>query len=146
MTSDGYLPVGLLRSFYWLDDGIQNYLRSRGWPTLPRTQSMIMMNVISGVDRPADIARNLGITRQAVHLTLTQMADQNLLTLEEIPGDKRSKRVVLTKWVEPLRREARTAVELLSERLTDRLGVDAVATLNQILKADWGPPITFEDE
>lgn len=107
---------------------------------------MIMMNVISGVDRPADIARNLGITRQAVHLTLTQMADQNLLTLEEIPGDKRSKRVVLTKWVEPLRREARTAVELLSERLTDRLGVDAVATLNQILKADWGPPITFEDE
>lgn len=146
MASDGYLPVGLLKAFYWIDDGLQNYLKSLGWFTLTRTQSMIMMNVISGVDRPAEIARNLGISRQAVHLTLGQMADQRMLRLEAVEGDKRAKRVVLNADVEPMRRDARRAVDVMTAELERRFGKANIRTLIDVTHADWGPAPTFPNQ
>lgn len=138
------LIVGLLKAFYWMDDGMQNYLRSLGWLTLSRTQSMIMMNVIAGNHRGIEIARNLGLSRQAVYLTLNDMVKQGVIALEDDPDDGRSKRVILTKDVEPMRRDARKAIEIMSGELGRRFGADALETLVRVFAADWGSPMNFD--
>lgn len=137
--------TGLLKAFFWMDDGLQNYLKSLGWPTLTRTQSMVMMNVISGSDKPSQIARNLGISRQAIHLTITQMIDAGLLRLEQDSADRRSKKVVLTPEVEPMRRDARQATEVLIKILGGRFGSNDMSTLINVFCEDWGNAPTFQD-
>ena len=72
-----YLMRGLLRAYYWMDESLQNGLSDAGMGTRTRTQTMILINVSNGVTRAAELARILGISRQAVqqpvsytHLTL----------------------------------------------------------------------------
>ena len=86
-----YLIVSLLQGFYWFDSGLQSFLRSRGWPTLTHSQSMVMMNIVTGATRPVEIARNLGISRQAVHVTLAQIAELGMIRLQDDPTDRRTK-------------------------------------------------------
>ena len=138
------LITGMLHALFWLDDGLQNFLKSLGWPTLSRTQSMIMMNVISGTNKASVIARNLGISRQAIHLTLTQMIEQGILKMEEDPNDRRSKIIVLTDAVEPMRQDARRATTALEKILAERFSKEEVAVLKKVVGADWGGPIIFE--
>lgn len=140
-----YMVVDMLRAFYWFDDGMQNYLRSRGWPSVSRTQSMILINVISGTNRSAEIARNLGVTRQAIHITISQMIDAGLVKLESDPTDGRSKCVVLSETLEPMRRDAREAVDLLTKELHRRLGARTAQALARAFEQDWGPTLTFDE-
>ena len=141
-----YLIVSLLQGFYWYDSGVQSYLRSRGWPTLTHSQSMVMMNITIGATRPVEIARNLGISRQAVHVTLAQIAELGMIRFADDPSDKRTKIVMLTEIGEPMRRDAQTAVTLMTKRLAERIGQPQLAGLIAACGVDWGDPIDFEAE
>lgn len=134
------LILQLLQAFCWFDEGLQNHLRARGWPEVTRAQSMVMANVVMGVCRPSDIARQLGISRQAVHVTINQMCAKGILALRDDPADGRSKIVVIARIGEPMRRDARQAVQRLSEELCRRIGAAEVRNLSAALSKDWGEP------
>jgi hypothetical protein len=80
-----HLLLSLLQGFYWFDEGLQNYLQARGWPAVTRPQSMVMANVVLGVRRPSDIARNMGVSRQAIHATINQMIGLGMVALVDDP-------------------------------------------------------------
>lgn len=141
-----YLIVSLLQGFYWFDAGLQSYLRSRGWPTLTHSQSMVMLHIATGTTRPADIARSIGVSRQAVHVTLMQMEKLGMIQFRNDPSDRRSKIVVLTEMGEPMRRDAQHSVQLMTRRLADRIGAAPVAALLTAFGMDWGEPVDFETE
>lgn len=141
-----YLIVSLLQGFYWFDSGLQSYLRARNLPTLTHSQSMVMINLTTGTTRPADVARNLGISRQAVHVTLLQMQKLGMVDFRNDPTDKRSKIVVLTERGEPMRRHAQAAVTAMTERLAKRIGTTQVANLLAAFSTDWGDEVDFETE
>lgn len=141
-----YLIVSLLQGFYWFDSGLQSFLRSRGWPTLTHSQSMVMMNIATGTTRPVEIARNLGISRQAVHITLSQIAELGMIRFTDDPTDRRTKIVVLTEIGEPMRRDAQEAVTIMTKRLAERIGQPQLAGLIGACMQDWGTPIDFEAE
>lgn len=146
MPANDYIIMSILQGFYWFDDGLQNYLASRGWKPISRSQSTVMMNVIAGANRAADIARNLGLTRQAVHVTINQMIEAGLVELEDDPTDRRMKRIVLTREVEPMRRDARRAIDLLVNELAGRIGEQDVRNLYRAFSKDWGPTVEFARE
>ncbi|MFM5953211.1 MAG: MarR family winged helix-turn-helix transcriptional regulator [Novosphingobium sp.] len=141
-----YLLVSLLQGFYWFDSGLQSYLRARGWPSLTHSQSMVMMNIATGLTRPVEIARSLGISRQAVHVTLSQIAELGMIRFTDDPTDKRTKIVVLTEVGEPMRRDAQAAVRIMTKRLAERIGQPQLAGIIAACGLDWGDPIDFENE
>jgi len=141
-----YLIVSLLQGFYWFDSGLQSYLRARGWPTLTHSQSMVMMNIVTGATRPVEIARNLGISRQAVHVTLAQIAELGMIRLQDDPTDRRTKIAVLTEIGEPMRRDAQMAVTIMTRKLVERIGQPGLAGLIAACGADWGEPVDFEKD
>lgn len=142
MKNTEYLIVPLLQGFYWFDEGLQGYLRSRGWSEITRSQSMIMVSVITGTRNPSDIARALGISRQAVHATIEQMVKMDILELVDDPADGRAKMVKLSKSGEMRRKDARRAVALLARELAARIGKQNVDNLMKAFAADWGEPLT----
>jgi DNA-binding MarR family transcriptional regulator len=142
MESADYLIIPMLQGFIWFDEGLQNYLRLQGWPSVTRPQSMVMATVILGVTRPSDIARHLGVSRQAVHTTINGMVEIGLVELADDPVDGRSKIVVISEQGAKMREHAKQAVRLMSAELTRRIGADRLAGLHAALAADWGEPMT----
>lgn len=145
-SDPSHLIVTLLQGFYWLDEGLQSYVRARGWPVITRPQSMIMASIEMGVRQPAAIARQLGISRQAIHATLKSMMDLGIVELVPHRDGKRGKVIVLTQDGERMREDARAAMKLMTDVLKDRLGAANLGRAADIMARDWGPPLNFDDE
>jgi DNA-binding MarR family transcriptional regulator len=142
MENAAYLIVPMLQGFIWFDEGLQNYLRQKGWPAVTRPQSMVMVTVVLGVTRPSEIARILGISRQAVHTTINGMVEIGLLELADDPDDRRSKIVVISEQGTKMREHARQATTLMSQELARRIGEPKLEALREALAADWGPAMS----
>jgi len=139
MEKTDYLILPLLQAFCWFDDGLQAHLESRGWQHITRPQSMVMINVLSGQNKPSTIARNLGISRQAAHVTITQLEKLDMVRMIEDPEDGRSKIVVVSEKGKAMRSDADAAVQRLTDELRSRIGNGTVNNLFRAFRADWGP-------
>jgi DNA-binding MarR family transcriptional regulator len=138
-----HVLLSLLRGFYWFDEGLQNYLQARGWPVVTRPQSMVMANLVLGVRRPSDIARAMGVSRQAIHATINQMVASGIVELVDDPSSRRVKIVAPTRMGEAMRRDAQASMVLMGEELGRRLGQTEFLKAAHLLNQDWGPPMTF---
>jgi len=138
-----HLLLSLLQGFYWFDEGLQNYLQARGWPVVTRPQSMVMANLVLGVRRPSDIARNMGVSRQAIHATINQMIALDIVALVDDPTNRRVKIVAPTKTGETMRIDAQRSMVIMAEELDHRLGKAPLLKAAHLLAQDWGPPLTF---
>lgn len=132
------LILPLLQGFFWFDDGLQAHLQARGWTEVTRPQSMVMTNVVIGVQKPSDIARNLGVSRQSVHATINQMVEKGMLELVDDPEDGRAKIVVLSEVGLQMRTDANRAMEGMVNVLRQRIGARNVDALVRAFSADWG--------
>jgi len=143
MENASTLIVPLLQGFIWFDEGLQSYLRARGWSKVTRPQSMVMVNVVSGVTKPADIARRMGVSRQAIHSTIRQMVAMDLLELRDDPDDQRSKIVAISRSGQRRRNDARRAANLLIKELSRRIGARNVRNIVAAFSREWGDPVGF---
>ena len=141
-----HLLLSLLQGFYWFDEGLQNYLQARGWPAVTRPQSMVMANIVLGVRRPSDIARRLGVSRQAIHATINQMIALDIVELVDDPTNGRVQIVAPTKIGETMRVDAQRAMVVMADELGRRLGRPALLKAARLLAEDWGPPMTFRPD
>ena len=132
------LILPLLQGFFWFDDGLQAYLQARGWSEVTRPESMVMTNVVIGVHKPSDIARNLGVSRQSVHATIAQMVGKGILELVDDPADGRAKLVVLSEVGQRMREDANEAMAQMVGVLRRRIGSKAVDHLMAAFAAEWG--------
>ena len=139
--SHRFLMRGLLHSFYWCDEGLQNCLRAAGLQGISRTKSMIMVNIADGVTRASDLARVMGISRQATHQTLVEMERDGLVTLVPDPRDGRAKIVNFSRHGATVGKAAFDAMARVEAELRRRLGPAAVLALKDIVFSDWGPVV-----
>lgn len=135
------LIIALFQRFCWLDEGLQARLHDHGWPDVNRPQSMVMTNIVSGIVRPSDIARNLGVSRQAIHSTINQMVGLGIVQLEVDPADRRHMVVSLTDLGAQMRKDAQRSMDALTAQIAGRLGQDKFDALLAALEADWGDNI-----
>lgn len=132
------LIIALFQRFCWLDEGLQARLHDRGWPDISRPQSMIMTNIVSNITRPSDIARNLGLSRQAIHNTINQMVKMDIVRLTPDPVDRRHMILSLTEAGVRMRHDAQQAMDALTDQIAEKLGTEQLSALMQMLEADWG--------
>lgn len=138
------LIIALFQRFCWMDEGLQARLHDRGWPNVSRSQSMVMTNIVSGIVRPSDIARNLGISRQAIHSTINQMEKLGILRFEVDTKDRRHVTLSLTEKGKLMRRDAQLAMDSLTSQIADVIGQDKFDALLASLEADWGENIDHD--
>jgi DNA-binding MarR family transcriptional regulator len=143
MNAAESMIVPLLQAFCWFDDGLQSYLQARGWEHVTRPQSMVMANVVVGVHKPSDIARNLGISRQAVHTTINQMVALGMLELRDDIDDRRAVIVAVSEKGRAMGRDADAAVLAMTAELRRRLGSRNVDNLIKAFSVEWGDPPTL---
>ena len=129
---------GLVHAAYWLDDGLQAYMETHAGVSLPRAQSMAMVYLTEGVDRPSDLAATLAVSKQAAQQVLKALAGKGIIEMQPDPDNGRQKRVVLTGYGRELQAVARRGLYSLETELTRRIGAKSVMALRRALDADWG--------
>jgi len=141
---DGFLMMDLMRAFYWFDEGLQAALKARGWKSMSRSQSITLANIALGIRRPAKLARNLGISRQAVSNMLQDMAEQGLITIEADPSDRRASIINFSETSSRLRADALEILGKLEATVSDRVGQESLKMLRESLGKDWGEAPSFD--
>jgi DNA-binding MarR family transcriptional regulator len=141
-------PMGqlLLRAFGWFDEALLARLAEEGWPALTRTQSLLMSQVHPDGIRSAELARRVGVTRQAVSQTVTELEAHGLLERREDPTNASAQLVSLTPRGSKSVATALAIFDELEGELARRIGTVQVRHLRQALSRNWGtPPGTRQD-
>ena len=143
MQSTKYLITPLLEGFEWFDNGLQRSLQAAGWAPVTRAESMVILHVLVGRQRPTDIARSLRLSRQAVHATVGSLVDAGFFALEPDRTDRRMKIVVLTELGWRMFNDANSIVEQLGAELEKRIGRRNMRALRKAFEVEWGEPPTL---
>lgn len=128
----------LLRAYRWFDVGLVEALNAAGWPHIRRPHSLVFGHLDLDGTRPAEIARRIGITRQAVNQTLRELEGMGLVRQIPDPSDRRATLVVATRRGRESTVAALRAFADLERDLARRIGLRRVADLRRTLETDWG--------
>lgn len=135
-----YVMMNLLAGLYWFDEALQNTFEEQGFVPAPRSQSMVLVNLAMGENRPSRLARNLGVTRQAMSQLLAQMEERGLIEILPHPTDRRARVVTYSPASKAIRDSALVSLAALEEELGRRIGRGRLTALREALAMDWGPP------
>lgn len=135
-------PMGqlLLRAFGWFDEALLARLAEDGWPELTRSQSLLMSQVPAEGIRSAELARRVGVTRQAVSQTLAELEAHGLLERRADPTNASAQLVSLTRRGRASVDAALAIFAELEDELARRIGVTAAQNLRRALSREWGDP------
>jgi DNA-binding MarR family transcriptional regulator len=135
------LMRGLLRAYYWMDESMQNGLLQAGLQPRTRTQTMILVNVSNGITRAAELARILGVSRQAIQQQINELEGDELVTQIPDPEDRRANRIMFSEKGAQFMNVALASLRQAEQVLAIRIGYEGVRALRNSLSADWGPVI-----
>ena len=103
-----------------------------------------MFLVGAGIDRPSEIARQLRLSRQAIHKATRVLVERKLIALEDDPRDGRGVVIVFSAEGAAQRRDAEEIVLQLERELEARIGKRLIEACASTLGRDWGDPPIFE--
>jgi DNA-binding MarR family transcriptional regulator len=140
MSEQTNLARLLLDRFRWFDRALLSSLREQLGVELTSAQSLLFASLPIEGARQADLARRLGVSRQAVNELVRGLEQQGLVEVVLDPQSGRSKLVRPT----PRGRESiEVALQTfagMEDELRSRIGDRSVDQLRRALAAEWGDP------
>ncbi len=140
-NTDRHIIAGLIKGLDWFDNSLQSLFAARGYKAVHRTHSMMVVLIASGINRPADIARELGVSRQNIHYMARQLIENGFLRQLSDTNDARGAVYAFTEESQEHRDFAMAALANLEDILMRRIGTEHVLNLRHVLSLDWGPEV-----
>ncbi len=85
----------------------------------------------------AELARRLGVSRQAVHKTVNDLQNRGILQVEEDPERGNATKVAYTALGREVNREGAKIIQQIETRLEKQLGAKQVQQLKLLLQQKW---------
>jgi DNA-binding MarR family transcriptional regulator len=142
MTEETNLARLLLDRFRWFDERLLGRLNDDLGLDLTSAQSLLFADLPIKGARQSDLARRLGVSRQAINELVRGLERQRLVEVVADPDDGRSKLVRPTNRGRQSIQMALSTFDDLEEELRARIGTKTVDQLRRALAADWDDPGT----
>ena len=123
----------LLNAYYHLDNALQKSLEKKGWQQFTHAQSMIFLNMAEGRVRTVDIAKHMGLSKQAVNRTVNELVELGLIKLLPDPKDKRAKQLTLSSKGAIVTQDATNSLAKLESDISKNLGAREHLLLKKLL-------------
>ena len=131
----------LMHGQQWVAASLLRLMAARGHDRLTAAHLSFLNNLDCGATHAAEVARRMGVSRQAVYRTTRELQRLGVLVLEPDPGRKSQKVVRMTEHGARVALDARECLDRLEVELRERLGARDLELLGEILRRDWGPPL-----
>ena len=125
----------------WIYQSVLNILHSRGYDALTLSHLSFLASLDCGQTQASKVAERLGISRQAVYRTTTDLQKQGFLILETNPEQRNQKRISMTNMGMELAVDARKALGIAETEFANRVGLNSIEELRDRLDADLGLPL-----
>lgn len=134
-------PLGqvLLNANQWISSGMIHLMHERGHTELGPAHLTFFSHLNCGVTQASDVARRMGISRQAVYKITKELQEMDILSLEADPDDGRQKIISMTERGERVALDSRACLEVIEGRLAEKIGQENFDTLFSVLSSEWGP-------
>ncbi|NOT65637.1 MAG: winged helix-turn-helix transcriptional regulator [Methylotenera sp.] len=146
MENNKHIPIGrlLLDAFKWFDESLLASLKVQGWPNISHSQSTVMAYLPNDGIRISELARRLGISRQAAQKSVRELEAVNLVKTEIDSSNLSAKIVLLTPQGKAIVAAALATFAEIESKLSERIGQDTMLNLRLGLTKDWGTPIKIK--
>lgn len=142
--ADENIFAGLMNAVNWFDEAFQNSLEAAGYVRTTRVESFVIVNIAAGRQRPADIARNLGVSRQAISQILKAFAERGWIETKPDPNHGKAQIVTFTPAFSKRAELCADIIAGIVRELERRIGTAAVDALKLSMIAEWGSPPRIE--
>ena len=139
-ASEEHFFANLLNSMYWFDDAFQVNLESMGLERTSRVESFVLLNISAGEQRAIEIAKNIGVTRQAISQILKDFEERGWIAVTADPTDGRARIVNFSESFAERGEMCSQIIRGIVRELEDRIGKSMVDTLRVALASEWGDP------
>jgi len=130
----------LLDRYRWFDQALLAALGDRLSVNLTSAQSLLFAELPLKGTRQSDLARSLGVSRQAINELVSALERLGLVEVVPDPESGRSKLIRPTERGRDSIRVAREVFTELETELRHRIGDGTVDQLRRGLDAEWGTP------
>ncbi len=134
------LMINLLQAYYWFDEAFQSAMQAAGSVPVTRSQSLVLTSIAAGEHRASRLARNLGVSRQAINQVLKSMQELGIVSARPDPDDSRALLVDFSADARPFREIGIRSLKRIEKELGQRIGAENLESLRHALAADWGDP------
>lgn len=135
-----YLISLLTKRVNWFHEAFQQALETNDGPSLTRAESFVIANMAAGETKASNIARNLGVSRQAVSQLLAELSERGIVVVTEDPADRRSRIARLHPDLENEGDVCARIFKALEAELEGRIGPRRMKGLYEALEGAWGEP------
>lgn len=139
------LLIALTKRMEWFRDGLQQSLEPNGIAPFTPAQLLVISKIASGEYRAINIARHLGVSRQAVSQILAELERRKVITVEKDAEDGRSRIVKFCDQFEDNGNQCAWILAALETELGRRIGTRRLVALRDALDAEWGEPPVIAD-
>src|SRR3546814_4648030 len=128
----------------WFDEACHDSCRASDYARTTRVESFDIVSIAAGRQRPADIARNLGVSRQAISQILKAFAQRGWI--ETLPDPNHGKAQIVT-FSAAFSERAELCGHIINgivHELEQRIGIASVNALKLSMTADRSEEHTSE--
>lgn len=137
-TSEPFLIELLIRSYSWFVQELNTTLEASGGTKLTRAQIITLFYLQDGKDHVQTLGTRMGLSRQAVSLTVRELEKEGILTMVKDPAKKSAKLITMTKKGRVAVDRAFKLLRQLEARIAKKLGQKKLTEVKRFLQADWG--------
>lgn len=135
------LGLLLLAGQQWVVTSLLQLMSARGHGDLTAAHMMFLSNLDCGDTYASEVARRMGVSRQAVYRSTRELQRLKILKLETDAARKTQKIIRMTKHGQQVVLDARCCLDAIEAALGERIGARDFGALASILGKDWGPPL-----
>lgn len=135
------LGLLLLGGHQWVMTSLLRLMAERGHAELTAAHLMFLSNLDCGVTYASEVARRMGVTRQAVYRSTRELQRAKILKLETDVDRKTQKIIRMTQHGQKVVLDARSCLEAIEVALGERIGMRDLDRLTSILGKNWGRPL-----
>ncbi len=128
----------LLAGNDWLAAEILKGVQRSPYSSLTPAQSRLLAIMAGQSTSISDLARRLGLSRQAVHKTVSELERHGILQVQTDPERANAKLVSYTALGKDLNREGARVIDEIESKLAKRIGKQGVDQLKQLLANTLG--------
>lgn len=134
------LPLGqtLIQAHQWFSTSLLNLMHAKGHLLLTSAHLTFFNSLNCGMTHASEVARRMGISRQAVYKVTRDLQKHGVLELIDDPNDGRQKVIAMTKLGEQIALDARECLVAVEAQLATRIGNKDLESLRAALAKDWG--------
>tara|TARA_A100001037_G_scaffold304405_1_gene341075 strand:- start:393 stop:824 length:432 start_codon:yes stop_codon:yes gene_type:complete len=100
---------------------------------LSRPQIIILANLATGITRGSQLAKAIGVSRQAIQQQLAELARSDIIMQESDPGDRRANKIRLTNKGVRVTNNIADCASKIEQSLCKELGDSNVSELKRLL-------------